>query len=50
MLAEFIPAMIQRLVNEKNPMVRMQGFQLLQEIDPQAIAKGLRSDPLPSGR
>jgi HEAT repeat protein len=49
-LAEFMPGMIQRLVNEKNPTIRMQGFQLLQEIDPQAIAKGLRSDPLPAGR
>jgi HEAT repeat protein len=47
-LADFLPKMIDQLVNEKNPQLRAQGFQFLMEIDPKAMRKAISSDPTPS--
>jgi HEAT repeat protein len=46
-LADFLPKMIEQLINEKNPQLRAQGFQFLMEIDPKAMRKAISSDPTP---
>jgi HEAT repeat protein len=46
-LADFLPKMIEQLINEKNPLLRAQGFQFLMEIDPKAMRKAISSDPTP---
>ena len=46
-LAKILPKMIDQLLDEKNPQIRRQGFEMLMEIDPKAIKKAIAGEPIP---